>query len=149
MPIESRPSGSSSRLPWRQLRLAVVSAVGYGALMSSVLPGTWPLMPFPQTHPVVLAGLLGIPIGLIVRRGWAPLLPLTLIVALNPPQTGIAGSLVAFLVVGPSGAAGIALGMAVGRRLQRMVLRRMLKPARARGAPRKRGSASLMNPQPD
>ena len=142
MPIESKPSGSNSRLPWRQLRLALVSAVGYGALMSAVLPGTWPLMPFPQTHPVVLAGLLSIPVGLIVRRGWAPLLPLTLIVALNPPQTGIAGSVVAFLVVGPFGVAGIALGMAVGRRLQRMVLRRMLARARVR-------PARLMSPQPD
>jgi hypothetical protein len=159
MPTASKPSGSNSRTRsgarpserkgrrplarpldrrWRELCLAAVATVGYGVLMGSVLPGNWPLMPFPQTHPVVLAGLIGLPVGLLLRRRWwALLLPLTLLVALNPHGAGFAGAIVAFVIAGPFATAGIAIGMAIGfavtRRLQRLALRRMLaRPARGR-----------------
>jgi hypothetical protein len=107
----------------------VVSALAYGALMSLVLPGTWPLMPFPQTAPVELAALIGLPVGLILRRTWAPFLPFTLLVALNPPGAGFAGALVAFLVVGPFAASTIFIGVVAARRLQRLALRRMISRA--------------------
>jgi hypothetical protein len=112
----------------------VVSALVYGALMSAVLPGTWPLMPFPQTQPVVLATLLSLPFGLVLRRPWAPLLPLTLLVALDRPQSGVAGSVVALAIVGPFAAVSICLGVACSSWLQRRALRRML----SRAAPSRR-----------
>jgi hypothetical protein len=119
---------------WREARLVLFSAVAYGALMSAVLPGSWPLMPFPQDRPVVLAALIGLPFGLLVRRRWAPLLPLTLLVALDPPQTGFAGAVVATVIVGPFAAVSICLGVACAKRLQRLALRRML----SRAAPSRR-----------
>ena len=48
-----------------------------------------------------LAALIGLPVGILLRRTWAPLLPLTLLVALNPPGAGFAGAIVAFLIVAP------------------------------------------------
>ena len=98
--------------------------------MAWVLPGTWPLMPFPQTAPVELAVLIGLPVGILLRRAWAPLLPLTLLVALNPPGTGLAGAIVAFLIVAPFAGTSIFIGVAAARRLQRLALRRMLSSVR-------------------
>jgi hypothetical protein len=100
--------------------------------MAWVIPGTWPLMPFPQVHPVELAALVGVPFGLVLRRAWAPLLPLTLLVALNPPSTGLAGAIVAFLILGPFSTVGICLGLAAGRRLQRRALRVVISRGAAR-----------------
>ena len=123
----ARPSALSFR--WREARLAAVWSVAYGALMSAVLPGTWPLMPFPQTRPMVLATVLSFPFGLLLRRRWAALLPLTLLVALDPPQSGFAGSVVALVIIGPFAAASICLGVGCARWLQRRALRRMLSRA--------------------
>ena len=114
-----------------------VAFVGYGALMSVVLPPNWPLMPFPQPKPVLLAGLIGVGFGALLRRRWAPLLPLTLLVAVNPPGAGFAGQIVVLFLVGPFACFGILVGMAVARRMQRLALRRVIK--RAARPPQGRG----------
>jgi hypothetical protein len=114
---------------WKEWRLAIVSFVGYGALMSVVLPPNWPLMPFPEPRPVLLAGLIGVPFGLVLRRSWAPLLPLTLLVAINTPGAGFAGSIVVLFLVGPFAGVGIVVGVASARRLQRLLLRRAIARA--------------------
>ncbi|MGZ4202267.1 MAG: hypothetical protein ACXVRH_09440, partial [Thermoleophilaceae bacterium] len=57
-------------------------------------------------------------------------LPLTLLVALNPPGSGLAGAIVAFLIVAPFAGTSIFIGVAAARRLQRLALRRMLRRAR-------------------
>jgi hypothetical protein len=160
MPTASKPSGSSSRtrsgarpserkgrrpsarsldraVRWREWRLAIVSFVGYGALMSVVLPPNWPLMPFPEPRPVLLAGLIGVPFGLVLRRRWAPLLPLTLLVAINTPGAGFAGSVVVLFLVGPFAGVGILVGLVSARRLQRLALRRVIGRA---GRPPSAGS---------
>jgi hypothetical protein len=124
---------------WREWRLMLAAFVGYGSLMAIVLPPNWPLIPFPQPTPVLLAGLIGVGFGLLLRRRWAPLLPLTLLVAVNPPGTGFAGEIVVLFLLGPFAGFGILIGMALGRRTQRLVLRRAIRagrPARAR-APRR------------
>jgi len=97
--------------------------------MGAVLPGTWPLMPFPQTAPVELTALIGLPVGLLLRRTWAPLLPLTLLVTLNPHGAGFAGAFVAFLVVAPFATSTIFIGVFAARRLHRVALRRMISRA--------------------
>jgi hypothetical protein len=127
--------------------LALVSFLGYGALMSLVLPPNWPLMPFPQPHPVLLAGLIGIPFGLVLRRRWAPLLPLTLLVAINAPGAGFAGSLVVLFLVGPFAGVGILVGVASARRVQRFALRRVIaRAARPASAGSGRHRARSANP---
>jgi len=124
---------------WREWRLMAVAFVAYGVVTALVLPPNWPLMPFPQPTPVLLAGLTGFGFGAVLRRRWAPLLPLTLLVAINPPGAGFAGEIVVLFLLGPFAGFGILLGMAFGRRIHRLVLRRAIKragrPARAR-APR-------------
>ena len=131
-------------LRWREWRLIVVSFVGYGALMSVVLPPNWPLMPFPEPRPVIIAGLIGVPFGLMLRRRWAPLLPLTLLVAINTPGAGFAGSIVVLFLVGPFAGVGILIGVASARRIQRLALRRSIararKPSRSDSA--RRGAQS-------
>jgi hypothetical protein len=110
--------------------------VGYGSLMAIVLPPSWPLMPFPQPRPVLLAGLIGIGFGLLLRRRWAALLPLTLVVAVNPPGTGFAGEIVVLFLLGPFAGVGILVGMAIARRAQRLALRRVIKRASRPPRPR-------------
>jgi hypothetical protein len=121
---------------WREWRLMAAAFVAYGSIMAIVLPPNWPLMPFPQPTPVLLAGLIGIGFGALLRRRWAPLLPLTLVVAINPPGAGLAGEIVVLFLVGPFAAFGILIGMAIGRRFQRLVLRRAIKRARRPARPR-------------
>jgi hypothetical protein len=110
--------------------------VAYGSIMAIVLPSHWPLMPFPQPTPVLLASVIGIGFGAVLRRRWVPLLPLTLLVALNPPGAGFAGDIVVLFLIGPFAGFGILIGMAIGRRLQRLVLRRAIKRARRPARPR-------------
>jgi hypothetical protein len=119
----------------------LVAFIGYGALMAVVLPPSWPLMPFPQPRPVLLAGLIGVAFGAVLRRRWAPLLPLTLLVAINTPGAGFAGSIVVLFLVGPFAGFGILIGMAFARRLHRLALRRVIKRA-ARSAPARGGRHS-------
>src|SRR6185312_9201301 len=157
MPTASKPSGSSSRtrsgarsserkgrrplarprIRRRELGVMFAAFVAYGSIMAIVLPPRWPLMPFPQPTPVLLAGLIGFGSGALLRRRWAPLLPLTLLVAVNPPGAGFAGDIVVLFLIGPFAGLGILIGMAIGRRLHRLALRRSLKraggPARSRG----------------
>jgi hypothetical protein len=121
---------------WREWRLMAVAFVAYGVVLSVVLPPRWPLMPFPQPTPVVLAGLIGIGFGAVLRRRWAPLLPLTLLVAINPPGAGFAGEIVVLFLVGPFACLGILIGMAFGRRIQRLLLRGAIKRARRPARPR-------------
>jgi len=115
---------------WREWRLMVAAFVAYGWGMAVVLPPDWPLMPFPQPTPVLLAALIGIGFGALLRRRWAPLLPLTLLVAVNPPGAGFAGDIVVLFLIGPFAGLGILIGMAIGRRLHRLALRRSIKRAR-------------------
>jgi hypothetical protein len=125
---------------WREWRLMALAFVAYGVLMALVLPPRWPLMPFPQPAPVLLAALIGIGFGVLLRRRWAPLLPLSMLVALNPPGAGFAGEIVVLFLIGPFAGAGILIGMAIGRRAHRLALRRTIKRARrsSRGrAPRR------------
>jgi len=131
---------------WREWRLMAFAFVAYGVLMGVVLPPNWPLMPFPQPAPVLLAALIGLGFGALLRRRWAPLLPLTMLVAINPPGAGFAGEIVVLSLVGPFAGAGIQLGMAFGRRAHRLVLRRTIKRARrSAGARAPRGSARSAN----
>jgi hypothetical protein len=127
------------RIRWRELRLAAVCAVLFGAALALLLPGVWPLMPFPAVAPVEISTLLGFLFGFLVRRGWVLALPLTALVVLDPPQSGLAGALIALLIVWPFAAAGGALGIGAGKGLQRRMLRRTLRAARKRERAQKRG----------
>jgi hypothetical protein len=120
----------SSKGRWRELRLAALATVLYSVAIALLLPGHWPLMPFPAVAPVEIAGLLGILFGFVTRRPWVILLPFAALVALNPPQSGISGAIIASLVLLPFGAAGGAIGVAAGRYLQRRALRRTIRTAR-------------------
>jgi hypothetical protein len=115
---------------WRELRLAALGAVLFGAAAALLMPGVWPLMPFPAPAPVEIAALLGFGLGFVLRRMWVLVLPVTVLVALDPPQSGFGGSLIALLVLWPFAAAGGALGVACGRWLKRRVLRRTLRAAK-------------------
>jgi hypothetical protein len=131
---------------WREWRLMAFSFVAYGVLMGVVLPPYWPLMPFPQPAPVLLAALIGLGFGALLRRRWAPLLPLTMLVAINPPGAGFAGEIVVLFLVGPFAGAGILVGMAIGHRAHRLALRRTIKRARRPAPPRgRRQSARSAN----
>lgn len=127
----------------RQLRLAAVCAVLYGLVAALTMPGVWPLMPFPAVGPVEIAALLGFLFGLVTRRAWTLALPLTALVALNPPQSGFAGAIIAMLIIWPFSAAGSALGMGLGRVLQRQMLRRTLRAAHKRESVTKQRSAPV------
>lgn len=135
-----------SKTVFRQLRLAAVCSVAYGGAAAIFMPGVWPLMPFPAVGPVEIAGLLGFVFGLVTRRGWTLALPLTALVALQPPQSGVAGALIAMLVIWPFSAAGSALGIGLGRGLQRQLLRRTLRAARERERVQKQRSAPMGAP---
>jgi len=108
----------------------VLSAALFGVAIALLLPSRWPLMPFPAVAPVEIAGLLGILFGFVTRRPWVMLLPFTALIALDPPQSGFAGAIIASLVLLPFGAAGGAIGVAAGRYLQRRALRRTIRTAR-------------------
>jgi hypothetical protein len=129
--------GARSRIRWRELRLAALCAVVFGLAVALLLPGNWPLMPFPAVGPVEIMALVGFLFGFLVRRLWVIALPLTMLVALSPPQSGFAGAIIALLIVWPFAAAGGVLGMAAGRVLQRRMLRRTLKAASKREQARK------------
>jgi hypothetical protein len=126
------PSRASSRIRWRELRLAALSAIAFGVAVALLLPGNWPLMPFPAVAPVEIVTLLGLLFGFVVRRLWVTALPLTVLVAIDPPQSGLAGAVIALLVLWPFAAAGGVLGVGAGKALQRRMLRRTLKAARKR-----------------
>ena len=135
-----------SKIVIRQLRLAAVCAVLYGGAAALTMPGVWPLMPFPAVGPLEIAALLGFLFGFVTRRGWTLALPLTVLVALDPPQSGIAGALIALLVLWPFSAAGSALGIGLGRGLQRFILRRTLRAAHERERVKKKPSAQVSAP---
>jgi hypothetical protein len=127
------------RIRWRELRLAAVCAVAFGGASALLLPGVWPLMPYPAVAPVEIAALLGFLFGFLTRRGWVLALPFTVLVALDPPQSGIAGAVIALLILWPFAAAGGVLGVGAGKVVQRRMLRRTLKAARKReGAQKQR-----------
>jgi hypothetical protein len=115
---------------WRELRLAAFAAVAFGALEAALLPGLWPLMPFPQTAPVEIVVLIGLLFGFVLRRTWVLALPLVTLVAINPPGAGFAGSLIALMILSPFAAGGAFLGISAGRWLRRRTLRRTLRKAR-------------------
>ncbi|HEY2602028.1 MAG TPA: hypothetical protein VGI67_10760 [Thermoleophilaceae bacterium] len=121
-----------TRIRWPQIRLAAICALVYGLAAGLLMPGVWPMMPFPAVAPVEIAALLGLLFGFLVRRWWVLALPLTTLIALDPPHTGFAGSLIALMIVWPFSAAGSALGIGLGRVLQRQLLRRTLRAARKR-----------------
>ncbi|HEX6459501.1 MAG TPA: hypothetical protein VF032_11340 [Thermoleophilaceae bacterium] len=127
----------------RQLRLAAVCAVLYGLAAALTMPGVWPLMPFPATGPVEIAAVLGFVFGLLTRRAWTLALPLTALVALDPPQSGVGGAIIATLVIWPFSAAGSALGIGLGRALQRQMLRRTLRAAQTRERVQKQRSVPV------
>jgi hypothetical protein len=114
-----------------------ICAVVFGAASALLLPGVWPLMPFPAVAPVEVAALLGFLFGFLVRRLWVLALPLTAVVALSPPQSGFAGAIIALLIIWPFAAAGGVLGIVAGKTLQRRMLRRTLKAAQRRERVRK------------
>jgi hypothetical protein len=127
-----------SRIRWRELRLVAVCAVLYGALCALLLPGVWgPLMPFPVVAPVEVVALIGFLFGFLVRRMWVIALPVTVLVALSPPESGFAGAVIALFILWPFAAAGGVLGIGAGRALQRRMLRRTLKAAGKRERARK------------
>jgi len=127
-----------SRIRWRELRLGAVCAILYGALCALLLPGVWgPLMPFPVVAPVEVIALIGFLFGFLVRRMWVIALPLTVLVALSPPESGFAGAIIALLILWPFAAGGGVLGIGAGRALQRRMLRRTLKAAGKRERARK------------
>ena len=118
------------RLRRRELRLMLASTVAFGGLLAVTLPGVWPLMPFPQLAPVEIGVAAGLAFGFLLRRWWSLALPLTILVAVNPPDTGASGAIVALLIVGPFSSAGLLLGVLAGQRLQRAMLRRAIAGAR-------------------
>jgi hypothetical protein len=127
-----------STIRWREVRLVAICAVVFGGASALLLPGVWPLMPFPAVGPVEVAALLGFLFGFVTRRGWVLALPLTVLVALSPPQSGFAGAIVALLIIWPFAAAGGVLGIVAGKALQRRMLRHTLKAAHKRERAQKR-----------
>jgi hypothetical protein len=121
-----------TKIRWSELRLAGICALLFGIAAGLLLPGVWPLMPFPALAPVEITALLGFLFGFLTRRRWVLALPLTLLVALNPPGAGFAGALVGMLVVWPFVAAAGVVGIGAGKGLQRRMLRRTLKAAQRR-----------------
>jgi hypothetical protein len=122
---QARPS-----IRWAELRVAAIAAVLYGIAVAVLMPGNWPLMPFPAVAPIEIAALLGFAFGFLTRRLWVVALPLTVLVALDPAQSGFAGAIIALLVLWPFTAAGGVLGVGAGRWLKRRMLRRLLRAAR-------------------
>jgi hypothetical protein len=120
------------KVRWSELRLVGICALLFGIASGLLLPGVWPLMPFPTLAPVEITALLGFLFGFLTRRRWVLALPLTLLVALNPHGAGFAGALVAMVVLWPFTAAAGIVGVAAGKGLQRRMLRRTLKAARRR-----------------
>jgi hypothetical protein len=118
-----------TKIRWSELRLLGLCMVSFGLAIGLLLPGVWPLEPFPALAPVEIAALLGFLYGFVTRRRWVLALPLTALVALNPPQAGIAGALIGMLVLWPFAAAGGVIGIGLGKGLQRRMLRRTLKAA--------------------
>ncbi|HEY7632576.1 MAG TPA: hypothetical protein VH817_17855 [Thermoleophilaceae bacterium] len=127
------------KIRWAQLRLMGICALLFGIATGLLLPGVWPLMPFPALAPVEITALLGFLFGFLVRKPWVLALPLTVLVSLNPPQAGFSGTLIALLVLWPFAAAASILGILAGKALQRRMLRRTLKAARKRERARKQG----------
>jgi hypothetical protein len=134
-----------TKIRWSELRLAGICTVTFGLAIGLLLPGVWPLMPFPALAPVEITALLGLLFGFVTRRRWVMALPLTALVALDPPGAGVAGAFVAMLQLWPFGAAGGVLGIAAGKGLQRRMLRRTLKAARRRE--RATGPKASVRPQ--
>lgn len=128
-----------TKIRWSELRLVAVCAVVFGIAIGLLLPGVWPLMPFPALAPVEISALLGLLFGFLTRRTWVIGLPLTTLVALDPSGAGFAGTLIAMLVLWPFAAAAGLIGVGAGKGLQRRMLRRTLKAAARReraGRPR-------------
>jgi len=135
------------KIRWSELRLLGICAVSFGLAIGLLTPGVWPLEPFPAVGPVEIAALLGFVYGFVTRRPWVLFLPLTGLIALNPPQSGIAGALVGTLVLWPFAAAGGVIGIGAGKLLQRRMLRRTLRTAgRRERASRQPGTK--VRPQP-
>jgi hypothetical protein len=127
------------KIRWGELRLIAICALVFGLATGLLLPGVWPLMPFPAVAPVEITALLGFLFGFLIRKPWVLALPLTVLISLNPPQTGVAGALIALLIVWPFSAAASILGIGAGKWLQRLMLRRTLKAERRRERARKQG----------
>ncbi len=123
---------SPIKIRWSELRLVAICALLFGIATGLLLPGVWPLMPFPALAPVEISALLGFLFGFLTRRTWVMALPLTVLVALNPSGAGFAGALVAMLVLWPFTAAAGLAGVLAGKGLQRRMLRRTLKAAARR-----------------
>jgi hypothetical protein len=124
-----------------EVTLALLAALAYGVAVAVLVPPVWPLMPFPQVPPVRVIAALSFLFGLVLRRRWVPALPFTILLALAPPESGFAGSLIALLVLSPFAAASALLGLATGRRLKRAMLRRALRTARAPASAERPGTA--------
>src|SRR5262249_21141344 len=120
------------KIRWSQLRLMGICALLYGIATGLLLPGVWPLMPFPAVAPVEIAALLGFGFGFLVRKRWVLALPVTVLISLDPPKSGFAGALIALLILWPFSAAASMLGIFLGKGLQRRMLRRTLKAERRR-----------------
>jgi hypothetical protein len=120
------------KIRWAQLRLMGLCALLFGLATGLLLPGVWPLMPFPAVAPVEVTALLGFLFGFVVRKRWVLALPLTMLISLDPPKSGFAGALIGLLVVWPFCAAASILGIFAGKGLQRRMLRRTLKAERRR-----------------
>jgi hypothetical protein len=120
------------KIRWSELRLAGICALLFGIATGLLLPGVWPLMPFPALAPVEIAALLGFLFGFLTRRRWVLALPVTVLVSLDPPGAGFAGTIIALLVLWPFAAAAGIVGVGAGKGLQRRMLRRTLKAARRR-----------------
>jgi hypothetical protein len=120
------------KIRWAQVRLMGICALLFGLATGLLLPGVWPLMPFPALAPVEITALLGFLFGFLVRKPWVLALPLTLLVSLDPPKAGFSGTLIALLVLWPFAAAASIVGIVAGKGLQRRMLRRTLKAARKR-----------------
>src|SRR5919201_2296810 len=133
-PTAMNAGRNSIHIRWSELRLAAVAAVAFGALVAALLPGVWPLMPFPEPAPVEIVALIGFLFGCVLRRTWMLALPFTVLVAVHPARSGFAGSIIAFLVLSPFAGAGGVAGMGLGRwfqhRQQRRKIRAAIRPAR-------------------
>ena len=128
------------RIRWSELRLIAICALAYGIAIGLLLPGVWPLMPFPAVAPIEVAALLAFLIGFLTRRMWVVALPITALVALDPHGAPFAGALVAMLVLWPFAAAAGLAGMFAGKALQRQMLRHTLKAASRRERAKKAGT---------
>ncbi|MBX5470341.1 MAG: hypothetical protein IRZ21_10635 [Thermoleophilaceae bacterium] len=116
----------------RVLRLGPLAGAAFLVALQALFKGTWELLPFPDADAALAALAAGAAFGVAVHRAWALCLAALVLPAALVDGAGIFEAIAALVVAGPFALAGLASGVAIARRVQRIALRRMLAAARVR-----------------